>query len=86
MKNVIELLFVASIILIISCSKENECDSSNPKCTQVMPNPDSVTCDAYWKTWIYNPETKTCTEVGYSGCDKVGFDTKSECENCGCDE
>lgn len=65
---------------LYSCSKD--CTSENAACQDTPPI--NELCAAYFSRWFYNEESNSCEEIGYSGCSEKGFETKAECESCGC--
>lgn len=80
LKVIIGAVFFLSVVN--SCDKGNECENVNPVCSET-PATDEI-CAAYFTRWFYNEETNSCEQIGYSGCEAYGFETKEECENCGC--
>jgi hypothetical protein len=81
MKRLTILFCFTAIIALLSCEQEQECDNISA-CTEDPPP--AQTCMAYWESWFYNDETNSCELIGYSGCGPAGFETKEECEKCGC--
>jgi hypothetical protein len=85
MKNI---LILSSLILLSfsSCQKRN-CPSKNCNTTvaacEDLPPTDEL-CQAAFNRWFYNSHTGQCTQIGYSGCAAKGFETKQDCEDCGC--
>lgn len=77
-KSILSLLI---IICALSACKE-DCDLSTT-CQEVPPT--NEVCLAAFQSWFYDADTKSCEEIGYSGCSRKGFATKAECESCGCD-
>lgn len=75
---------IFSSIIICSCSKESNCDYTNSACNESPP--DGTTCQAYFESWLYDKDSKSCKWTGYSGCGKIGFETKEECEKCECNK
>jgi len=81
MKN--RLLIISILLSItIACEKGKDCDNKDLVCKEIPPTDEA--CRAYFTRWFYNEETNSCEEIGYSGCSAYGFETKEECENCGC--
>jgi len=78
-----KLFFILTIILT-SLACEDNCENQVEACAEATP-PDEA-CLAYFVRWFYNDATKTCTEIGYSGCEQYGFATQVECEACICVE
>lgn len=75
----VSLLFLISCT-IWGCSKDTPLPQS--PCDE-RPNSNLLqNCDAYFESWFYNKETKTCEKLGYSGCNSIGFDTESDCLQC----
>jgi hypothetical protein len=75
------LLLAATLTIgLISCSKE--CESVNPICKETPPTQEL--CLAYFERWFYNEQTNNCEKISYSGCSIKGFETKIECQECGC--
>lgn len=83
MKTIVFLFLLSIILSIVSCEKEKDCQDTNPVCIETPPTDEL--CEAYFQRWFYNNEIKSCEQVGYSGCSQYGFETKEECENCGCE-
>ncbi len=83
MKNL--LMFSVCLFLFFfttSCKKDCDIAELNPACEETVPT--NELCQAAFKTWFYNSETETCSEIGYSGCSQKGFETKEDCEACKC--
>ena len=66
----------------VACDKECSVDNPPAACSDVAPNDEL--CAAAFNQWFYNESTNTCEQIGYSGCNKVGFDTELECQSCVC--
>jgi len=81
MKKTIFFLLIF-ISVLSSCKKDAECDLS-PICQETVPTDEA--CLAYFERWFYDANSKSCQEIGYSGCSQKGFETKVECEECDCD-
>ncbi len=78
-----KLLILSLLSLLFFTACDNNCDSEeNPSCLEVVPT--NEICLAFFTQWFYNSETKTCEEIGYSGCSLLGFATEEECESCKC--
>jgi hypothetical protein len=74
------LFFILGTGLIFSCSKN--CDSANEKCQDVPQT--GIVCQAYFENWFFEANTNSCSYIGYSGCESVGFANLEECEGCTC--
>lgn len=74
------LFFLPFFALMVSCHKE--CDKPSGPCGDVPPAQDGIICQAFFERWFYNAQTGTCEQIGYSGCEAVGFETQAECQSC----
>lgn len=74
---------IIAILLITFSSCKREC-LKNQEAACLEQAPDGTTCQAYWESWVYNPETDNCEFKGYSGCSPIGFETEAACEECEC--
>ncbi|HCA83735.1 MAG TPA: hypothetical protein DEP18_08100 [Flavobacteriales bacterium] len=63
-----------------SCRKD--CSSDNPTCKDAPP--EGQACQAAFQRWFYNKKSDRCEEIGYNGCDALGFSTREDCEQCKC--
>lgn len=46
-----------------------------------LPNPNSLTCLAYWSGFVYDEQSDSCVETGASGCSNpFEFQTLEACE------
>jgi hypothetical protein len=79
MTKTILILLGFAFIGLSSCKDECPTDS---KCSEQPPS--GNTCSAYWESWIYDSKSNECNFTGYSGCSPVGFDSKTECDECDC--
>ena len=85
MKKVI--IFLSFFLFTLISCKDNNCVSTEiPACSESAPDPNLVTCLAYFESWFYDSSTSTCSKIGYSGCGESGFQTKQECEACKCND
>jgi len=67
-----------------SCNDDDDCTTTdNPVCQESVPT--NELCQAAFQTWFFNPDTRICEQIGYSGCSPKGFATKEECEACDCE-
>ncbi|MFK8006606.1 MAG: BPTI/Kunitz-type proteinase inhibitor domain-containing protein [Saprospiraceae bacterium] len=82
MKKVI--LFLSFFLFTMTACDKDCMSTENPVCNESVPNPNFITCHAYFESWFYDSSTSTCTKEGYSGCGESGFQTKEECETCKC--
>ncbi|GEM_PF-540823 len=90
------LLLPLVLFTIASCAKEinipeREKEPEVPFCGTCAMDPacfdtppTDELCQAVFNRWFYNSETNECEQIGYSGCEQYGFETKQECEDCGC--
>lgn len=77
-------LFIAAMLaFVVSCENKNDCVNTDPKCSELPPSDEL--CEAYFTSWFYDAEAKSCKQISYSGCSFYGFETKDECEDCGCE-
>lgn len=78
------LLFSLPLLTIFySCEQNTDCDNKDAACYEYPPTDEL--CQAYFTRWFFNEETNSCEQIGYSGCSAYGFETKEECEDCGCE-
>lgn len=71
-------IFFATVFVISlsACQKEKE------ECTLA---PETGSCNAAFSRYYFNNSTKKCEVFTWGGCDGVvPFETKEECEKCGC--
>ena len=78
------IMFLATASLWNAGCGNNCTPSSNVTCTETPPSGEP--CAAYFERWFYHDQTKSCTQIGYSGCSQRGFATQQECEACKCQE
>lgn len=58
------------------------CHENKPECAL---EPDAGNCLAAFPRYYFNNSTKKCEEFTWGGCGGVvPFETKEECEMCGC--
>lgn len=81
MKNQLFIIFLL-LIFSLSCEKNKDCGNNDAACTETPPT-DEI-CTASFLRWFYNEESNSCEQIGYSGCEAYGFETKDECEDCLC--
>ena len=80
--SVLKIIVLFCVILIgTSCNKD--CAEANEADCIIRP-PTDEDCQAAFLRWFYNSESKSCEEIGYSGCTQVGFATREDCEICLC--
>jgi len=77
------LIISLFLTIAFACEKKQDCDDKDVVCQETAPIDEL--CEAYFTRWFYNEETNSCEQIGYSGCGAYGFETKEECENCGCE-
>jgi hypothetical protein len=79
-----KLLLLAIIIFSVACKKDlkTDCAPVSPVCNDTVPTGEF--CQAFFTRWFYDKESKSCKQVGYSGCSQKGFATQTECEACKC--
>ncbi len=65
----------------IACNKDCE-EANSPICMEAPPTDED--CQAAFLRWFYNSGSKSCEQIGYSGCTQVGFETREDCELCVC--
>lgn len=84
MKYLTLLCFIFTLSFV-ACD-EGECHVDNPPaaCADVPITDEN--CLAYFERWFYNQGTNTCSKIGYSACNQVGFETEAECLSCVCNE
>lgn len=68
--------------LLLSCSKD--CAADDATCSEQPQT--GVVCQAYFENWFFDESTKSCSYIGYSGCESLGFETQEACEECTCNE
>lgn len=80
------LLTILSVIVLSSssCMKDCKKDSTTPSACSETPITDGITCEAVFKSWIYDKDKNECLEMTYSGCGPIGFETESDCNKCKC--
>jgi hypothetical protein len=74
---------VLGFVFTTSCGQQ--CDQTPTGTCAEVPPTDEL-CAAYFNRWFYNPQTQSCTQIGYSGCSQRGFATQQDCEACKCQE
>lgn len=74
------LITIAFLTSMSACTKK--CENLNPRCSEKEPT--TELCLAVFERWFYNEKTNKCEQISYSGCSKLGFETKVECEECEC--
>lgn len=80
MRNSMLTVFLISGMLF-SCKSDCE-PGPDPACADAVPV--GELCQAYFQRWFFSTETKSCSQISYSGCSQKGFATKAECEACTC--
>ncbi len=73
------ILLTILVGFLSSCS--DDCKDLPTACEDVVPVEE---CLAVFSGWFYDAKTKSCEEIGYSGCDQYGFATEVECLACDC--
>ena len=76
------IISIAFSLFFVSCDEECHVDNPPITCSDIPPNDEN--CRAYFERWFYNESTNTCEQIGYSGCNQVGFETELECQSCVC--
>ncbi|MCB0737692.1 MAG: hypothetical protein KDC92_09280 [Bacteroidetes bacterium] len=78
----LQLATAACLLSLFSCNTQCE---NPPAFATCQEQPDTgITCQAVFKSWIYDMHTGNCNEVTYSGCEAIGFKNQEECEECDC--
>jgi hypothetical protein len=76
-KKILSIAFIAILVsfAISACQKENICSLK----------PEIGPCFAIFTKYYFDHSTNKCEEFTWGGCDGVvPFETKVECEMCGC--
>ena len=76
-KTILILTFIAIIVSISlsACEKKEQCNLK----------PEAGNCYAIFTKYYFDHSTKKCETFIWGGCDGVvPFETKEECEKCGC--
>ena len=77
-----KLTVLAGLLFLLSCKNNCEEYKTIDKCLEQVPT--NELCQAYFQKWLYDEDKNSCVQIGYSGCSSKGFDTKTECEACLC--
>lgn len=80
------LIFISFFLFALTACNDNCVSSEIAACNDSVPNDQVTTCQAYFVSWFFDSSTSTCSEIGYSGCSEIGFQTKEECEACKCND
>lgn len=74
-KKVFFLILVIAVSFLSACEKKAVCTLT----------PETGNCFAAFPRYYFNNSTKKCEEFTWGGCGGlVPFETKEECEMCGC--
>jgi len=96
MKNLTLTILTVILIALFSCDKDESNLQKTPankvnvgsngwnKACEDHPSKDSTLCQAAFTRWFFDPVTGNCSEIGYTGCDLIGFATQAECTSCIC--
>jgi hypothetical protein len=60
------------------CNKNEE--RENDRCNDGVPKDEL--CLAHFSRWFYIKDKNQCELISYSGCNRKGFDTQTDCEQC----
>lgn len=83
MKKILSSFLLPSLIIISISGCFKDCKDEIPACADTVPT--GELCQAFFQTWFYNADMKSCELKGYSGCEAAGFATEEECLSCKCD-
>lgn len=72
--------FIMLAVTLAACNKN--CIADAEACKETVPTDEQ--CEALFKRWFYNEDSKTCELKTYGGCSRKGFENKEECETCKC--
>lgn len=79
------LFFILYFALLLGCNKNESNDCINNcilKCTQI---PNEGPCNLSIQKYYFNIEKLKCDTFIWGGCEGVvPFNTRAECESCGC--